>query len=151
MVTGSAPAGPETSIATRPAPASRMASLVDSGVDRLLESVCIKRTPSRIVFRFDPGRIVDLIGFVVLVGLMAFIRLLFTVAVVRSPYYSPLSLVEEAAYTYTTATNFVRFGYWNSTLLQDFSNASSPLDHPYVYNHMPAGPDILQAVLLQIS
>jgi hypothetical protein len=128
---------------------------VVSALIRLLDPVlglfCIYRTDAGVVFRWEPAKLVTSITVGVTVTLMAFLLLLFTISLVRFAYYSPLALVEEAAYTYTTSTNFLRFGYTNSAFLQDFSNASDPADHPFVYNHMPPGPDILTAVFLQIS
>ena len=66
----------------------------------------------------------------------------------KALYFTPYSLLEEAAYTFTSANNYLRFGYLNSGLLQDFSSSLNPADHPYVYNHMPPGPDLLTSVLL---
>ncbi len=66
----------------------------------------------------------------------------------KALYFTPYSLLEEAAYTFTSANNYLRFGYLNSGLLQDFSSSLDPADHPYVYNHMPPGPDLLTSVLL---
>lgn len=71
--------------------------------------------------------------------------------IVRCAYYGPASLVEESAYTFTSSRNFLRFGFLNSGLLQDFSNSSDPADHPFVYDHMPAGPDLVLAVLLRAT
>lgn len=67
------------------------------------------------------------------------------------PQFGPASNVEESAYTYTSARNFVRFGFLNSGFLQDFSNSPYTEDHPYTYTHMPAGPDIVTAVLLSLT
>ena len=39
----------------------------------------------------------------------------------------------------------------NSGLLQDFCNSADARDHPIVYDHMPPGPDLLVAVLLQAT
>lgn len=68
----------------------------------------------------------------------------------KAQYFTPYSLLEEAAYTFTSANNYLRFGYLNSGFLQDFSSSLNPADHPYVYNHMPPGPDLLTSVLLWI-
>mgnify|MGYP000224069408 CR=1 FL=1 len=69
----------------------------------------------------------------------------------RSGLFTEFSLVEETAYTYTSARNYLQFGFLNSGLLQDFSTSPDPLDHPFLYNHMPPGPDIVMAVLLKLS
>jgi hypothetical protein len=76
---------------------------------------------------------------------------IFAVSVARSEYFGPTTLVEEAAHTYTSANNYLRFGIWPTVLLQDFATSSDPADHPYAYNHMPPGPDLLMALLLKIS
>jgi hypothetical protein len=76
---------------------------------------------------------------------------IFVFSVARFPYFSPTGLVEEAAYTYTSAENYLRFGFLNSLLLQDFSTSSHPGDHPFIYNHMPPGPDLLVALLLKMT
>lgn len=68
-----------------------------------------------------------------------------------SRLFTPFTLIEEAAYTYTSATNYLTYGFFNSGLLQDFSSSPDPLDHPYLYNHMPPGPDLLVAILLKVS
>lgn len=67
------------------------------------------------------------------------------------PRFGPASNVEESAYTFTSANNYLKFGFLNSGLLQDFSNSPYPEDHPFVYTHMPAGPDITTALLLWVT
>ena len=67
------------------------------------------------------------------------------------PRFGPASNVEESAYTYTSANNYLKFGFLNSALLQDFSNSPFPEDHPFVYTHMPAGPDVFTALLLMTT
>ncbi len=69
----------------------------------------------------------------------------------ESGLFSTFSLVEESAYTYLSAFNFLHFGLLNSGLLQDFSTSPNPLDHPFIYNHMPPGPDLVMAGLLKLS
>ena len=69
----------------------------------------------------------------------------------HSQFFTPYSLLEEAAYTFTSANNYLRFGYLNSGFLQDFATGLDPADHPYVYNHMPPGPDLLTSVVLSLS
>jgi hypothetical protein len=69
----------------------------------------------------------------------------------RFPYYSPFASVEEMTLMYTSAGNFITYGFSNSGFLQDFSTSSNAADHPYVYNHMPPGPEITVALLLKAS
>ena len=69
----------------------------------------------------------------------------------QSPYFGPEANVEECTYTFTHANNFLTFGYWNTGLLQDSCSSGDATDHPYVYNHMPAGPDLVMALLLQAT
>ena len=64
------------------------------------------------------------------------------IAFVRDLFRSPPSA------SCTTSSNFLKYGFLHSGLLQDCSNSPDAADHPYVYNHMPAGPDITLAVLL---
>jgi len=96
-------------------------------------------------------------------GLFAFDRigawtafiLIFCLAVIylweaaQATLFTPFTSVEETAYTLISARNFLEFGFLNSGFLQDFSVGRDPADHPYVYNHMPPGPDIFAALLLQ--
>jgi hypothetical protein len=72
-------------------------------------------------------------------------------AALSSTFFTAFSLVEETAYTLISAQNFLKFGFLNSMFLQDFSVSPDKLDHPYVYDHMPAGPDITQALLLHFT
>ena len=53
--------------------------------------------------------------------------------------------------TYTSANNYLKYGFMNSFFLQDFSNSIYPEGHPFVYTHMPPGPDIFFALLLSVS
>lgn len=69
----------------------------------------------------------------------------------RYEHLNPVSNSEEWAYTNIAANNFLRFGYLNSLFLQDHSTSSAPEDHPYVYNHMPAGAENATAVLLALT
>ena len=64
-----------------------------------------------------------------------------------NPYVNNFSNPEEWAYTNITSGNYLRFGFGNSLLLQDVSSSPDPADHPYVYNHMPPGPDIATALV----
>jgi hypothetical protein len=76
--------------------------------------------------------------------------ILFLSTVVTFPFYSPVSNVEELTLFYTSAGNLVKYGFLNSGFLPDYSTSSRALDHPYVYSHMPPGPDIFIALLLKL-
>lgn len=90
-------------------------------------------------------------GRIVAVALFALLIPLFLWSLVTSPYFSPVGLVEEGAYTYTSANNYLKYGFARSGFLQDMSTSSDPADHPYAYNHMPPGPDIFTALMLKVS
>jgi len=78
------------------------------------------------------------------------LSLRFLGSVVAFPYYSPVTNVEEVALFYTSAENFAKYGFLNSAFLPDYSTSSRALDHPYIYSHMPPGPDIFVALLLKL-
>lgn len=82
---------------------------------------------------------------------VSFLFVLQIAVAIRAGYFTPFSLLEESAYTFISANNFLNFGFFNSGLLQDFATSLHPADHPYVYNHMPAGPDLTNALLLWIT
>ena len=65
------------------------------------------------------------------------LSLMFLGSVVTFPYFSPVTNVEEVTLFYTSAGNLVKYGYLNSGFLPDYSTSSRPVDHPYIYNHMP--------------
>jgi hypothetical protein len=69
----------------------------------------------------------------------------------RYEHVNPASNVEEWAYTNIAANNFLRFGFLNSLFLQDHSTSPYPEDHPFVYNHMPAGAENAAAVMLKLT
>ncbi|MBK8065031.1 MAG: hypothetical protein IPK29_14025 [Betaproteobacteria bacterium] len=69
----------------------------------------------------------------------------------RYEHVNPISNVEEWAYTNIAANNFLRFGFLNSLFLQDHSTSPYPEDHPFVYNHMPAGAENAAAVVLKVT
>jgi hypothetical protein len=79
------------------------------------------------------------------------LSLMFLGSVVTFPYFSPVTNVEEVTLFYTSAGNLVKYGYLNSGFLPDYSTSSRPVDHPYIYNHMPPGPDIFIAIMLQVT
>jgi len=65
----------------------------------------------------------------------------------KYPYFVPTSNLEEAAYTHIIVRNFIELGFWNSGFLQDVASSFRPEDHPFIYNHMPPGHEILIALL----
>jgi hypothetical protein len=67
-----------------------------------------------------------------------------------SPYWSPFSTVDEQVTYYQVAKNFNRFGFLPTLFLHDVATASDPALHPFVYNHMPPGPEIAIALLMQL-
>jgi hypothetical protein len=91
------------------------------------------------------------VGRVLSIAVFAILSLIFLSSLNRFPYYSPVTNVEEVALYYTSAQNFLKYGFGNSGWLPDYSTSLDPEDHPYVYNHMPPGPDIFIALLLKAS
>jgi hypothetical protein len=72
-------------------------------------------------------------------------------SIVQYPYFSPSSNVEELAYTYISSANFNTFGFLFTDFLQNFAASPDPADHPYVYSHMPPGPDVVNALLMRAT
>src|SRR5258705_3345456 len=91
------------------------------------------------------------VGVVLPVVVLLLLSIVFIGSVIRFSYYSPVSNVEELALMYTAAQNFIAYGFLHSMFLQDLSTSSRAADHPYVYNHMPPGPDICIAVMLKMT
>jgi hypothetical protein len=91
------------------------------------------------------------VGVVLPVVVLLLLSIVFLGSVVGFPYYSPVSNVEELTLMYTAAQNFITHGFLQSLFLQDLSTSSRAADHPYVYNHMPPGPDIFIAVMLKVT
>lgn len=81
---------------------------------------------------------------------LAAYSLIFAVTIVRSPLWSALASVDEQVIYYQTARNFVQYGFWSSGFLHDLSTSAEAAQHPYIYSHMPPGPDILIALLFKI-
>lgn len=84
------------------------------------------------------------------VPILAGYALLFLVALARFPLVGPVATVDEQLIYYQTARNFVQYGFLNSGFLHDLSTSSNPAHHPYIYSHMPAGPEVFIAVLMKI-
>jgi hypothetical protein len=62
----------------------------------------------------------------------------------------PVATVDEQLIYYQTARNFVQYGFLNSGFLHDLSTSSNPAHHPYIYSHMPAGPEVFIALLMKV-
>jgi hypothetical protein len=82
--------------------------------------------------------------------ILAGYALLFLVALVRFPLVGPVATVDEQLIYYQTARNFVQYGFLNSGFLHDLSTSSNPAHHPYIYSHMPAGPEVFIALLMKV-
>ncbi len=76
--------------------------------------------------------------------------LLHVISLVASPLLSSFANDEYINY-YLAARNFNTYGFAASTFLQDFSTSSSPDEHPFVYDHMAAGPEITTALLTRVA
>src|SRR5437870_9535905 len=81
---------------------------------------------------------------------LAFYLALFLVTLARFPYFSPYATVDEQLAYYEAARNFNKYGFLNSMLLQDMSSSSRPEHHPFIYSHMPPGPEIVVALLMRL-
>jgi hypothetical protein len=81
---------------------------------------------------------------------IAFSLVLFLVTLIRFPYFSPNATVDEQLAYYQVARNFNEYGFLNSMLLHDLSSSSRPEHHPFIYNHMPPGPEIAVALLMRL-
>lgn len=100
----------------------------------------------------DPKRfLVSVASWLPVVVVLGLASLTFLSSVSKYPYYSPFTNIEEVALFYTSAGNFIKYGFSASTLLPDYSTSSNTADHPYAYNHMPPGPDIFIALVLKAS
>lgn len=71
----------------------------------------------------------------------------FLLCLIRFPYFSPFATVDEQVNYYLTARNYLRSGFASTAFLQDFSSSSNPAHHPYVYNHMPPGPELAVGII----
>jgi len=74
----------------------------------------------------------------------------FIVALLRFPLVGPVATVDEQLNYYQIARNFLQYGFMNSGFLHDLSTSSNPAHHPYIYSHMPPGPEIFVALLMKI-
>jgi hypothetical protein len=69
----------------------------------------------------------------------------------KHPYFNQFSNVEDWAYTNIAARNYLNLGFLNTFFLQDYAASFLPADHPFVYNHMPPGPDLTTAFFQMIT
>ncbi len=97
------------------------------------------------------SNIIDKILLLASIALVTTIAVLHDTASLHAAIFAPFGLPEEAAYTFISAQNYLEYGFLNSLFLQDFSTSPVAADHPFVYNHMPAGPDIFAATLLWVT
>ena len=72
-------------------------------------------------------------------------------SIVQYPYFAPSANVEELAYTHISSSNFNKFGFLATDFLQDFAASPNRSDHPYVYDHMPPGPDVARALVMRVT
>jgi hypothetical protein len=95
--------------------------------------------------------LIEALGYAASMLVVIALYLVHIFSVVKYPYFSPSSNVEELAYTYISSANFNKFGFLFTDFLQNFAASPDPADHPYVYNHMPPGPDIVNALLMRAT
>ncbi len=69
----------------------------------------------------------------------------------QHPYFNNFSNVEDWAYTNIAARNYLNFGFLKTLFLQDYAASIFAADHPFIYNHMPPGPDLLTALFLLLT
>lgn len=96
-------------------------------------------------------RWVNVVPAAVVLGMVAILFVLHVVLALKYPYFNQFSNVEDWAYTNIAARNYLRFGFLPTFFLQDYSASLFAADHPFIYNHMPPGPDLLTAVFLMLT
>lgn len=94
-----------------------------------------------------PRNLGELLGWAVAAVVVLGVFFIQISAAWKYPYFVPTSNLEEAAYTHIIVRNFIELGFWNSGFLQDVASSFRPEDHPFIYNHMPPGHEILIAML----
>jgi hypothetical protein len=75
---------------------------------------------------------------------------IFLVALHTFPYSSSFGTVDEQLNYYQVAKNFNAYGFRATWFLHDLSTSPRPQEHPFVYNHMPPGPEIFTALLMHV-
>jgi len=137
-----------TGTTTAPADPNVVETRIPKGVSRsLLTWFRVRRTAQGYVLDWIPSLSS---GTWLGVPILAGYALLFLVALARFPLVGPVATVDEQLIYYQTARNFVQYGFLNSGFLHDLSTGSNPAHHPYIYSHMPAGPEVFVAVLMKI-
>jgi hypothetical protein len=118
-----------------------------------LVGIDVTKAPDHYIVKFSCRRraVVELSGLIAASVLLVAVSGLFLRSVAAFPYYGAVANVEQAALFYTSAGNFLNYGFGRSLFLPDYSNSSDPRDHPYVYNHMPPGPDLFLATMLKAT
>ena len=125
-------------------------SATSTGVLSRIEQARIRGVLEGIIARLGRlGRSRSWSAWLAAVVLAAYLGM-FLVGLVRSDYFGPFSTVDEQLMYFQVARTFNEYGFLNSVFLQDFSSSPSTAHHPFVYNHMPPGPEILTAVLMKV-
>ena len=106
---------------------------------------------SEVKLKSELPLLIECLGYAASMLLVFSLYLVHVFSVVKYPYFAPSSNVEELAYTYISSANFNKFGFLLTDFLQNFAASPDPADHPYVYNHMPPGPDIVNALLMRAT
>ena len=93
----------------------------------------------------------DIAGYILSAVVVIWMYSIHVRSIVQYPYFTPAANVEELAYTYISSNNFNTFGFLASGFLQDFAASPHRSDHPYVYDHMPPGPDVARALVMRAT
>ena len=100
---------------------------------------------------FPLFRYLDVAGYLLSMIIVLWVYSVHVRSTVQYPYFAPSANVEELAYTHISSSNFNKFGFLASGFLQDFAASPNRSDHPYVYDHMPPGPDIARAIVMRVT
>lgn len=97
------------------------------------------------------ARFVDFGSATLTFAMVALLFVLHVMLALQYPYFNQFSNVEDWAYTNIAARNYLQYGFLQTFFLQDYSASMFAADHPFVYNHMPPGPDLMSAALLALT
>ena len=100
---------------------------------------------------FPLFRYLDVAGYLLSMIIVLWIYSVHVRSIVQYPYFAPSANVEELAYTHISSSNFNNFGFLATDFLQDFAASPNRSDHPYVYDHMPPGPDVARALVMRVT
>ena len=100
---------------------------------------------------FPLFRYLDVAGYLLSMIIVLWIYSVHVRSIVQYPYFAPSANVEELAYTHISSSNFNKFGFLATDFLQDFAASPNRSDHPYVYDHMPPGPDVARALVMRVT